>query len=97
VREFARARTTVNPLAPARASRLVTGGVFAHTRNPMYLGMLLVLAGWGVWLGNALAWLGLPLFVGLLNALQIGPEERAMRQRFGADFDRYAAQVRRWL
>ena len=97
VREFARARTTVNPLAPERASQLVTRGVFARTRNPMYLGMLLVLAGWAVWLGNALAWLGLPLFVLLLNALQIRPEERAMRQRFGAEFERYAARVRRWV
>ncbi|MFT4195282.1 methyltransferase family protein [Ottowia sp.] len=97
VREFARARTTVNPLAPARARRLVTSGVFARTRNPMYLGMLLVLAGWAVWLGNALAWLGLPVFVAVLNVLQIRPEERAMRQRFGDEFERYAVRVRRWV
>jgi protein-S-isoprenylcysteine O-methyltransferase Ste14 len=97
VREFRRARTTVNPLAPARASSLVTGGVFGRTRNPMYLGMLLVLAGWAVWLGNAAAWLGLPLFVVVLNGLQIKPEERILRERFGAAFDDYAARVRRWL
>jgi protein-S-isoprenylcysteine O-methyltransferase Ste14 len=97
VREFARASTTVNPLAPARASQLVTSGIFGHTRNPMYLGMLLALAGWGVWLGNAAAWLALPLPVIVLNALQIAPEERAMRQRFGDDFERYAARVRRWV
>lgn len=97
VREFARAHTTVNPLAPERASRLVTSGIFSRTRNPMYLGMLLVLAGWAVWLGSGSAWLGLPLFVVVLNALQIRPEERAMRQRFGDEFERYAAQVRRWI
>jgi protein-S-isoprenylcysteine O-methyltransferase Ste14 len=38
----------------------------------------------------------LPLFPVILNALQIVPEERALRQRFGAEFDRYAARVRRW-
>lgn len=97
LREFVRAHTTVNPMAPTRARRLVTSGVFSRTRNPMYLGMLLVLAGWGVWLGNAVAWLGLPLFVAVLNVLQIRPEERAMRQRFGAEFERYAARVRRWI
>ena len=97
VREFARAHTTVNPLAPERASQLVTSGVFSRTRNPMYLGMLLMLAGWAVWLGNAAAWLGLPLFVVVLTALQIRPEERVMRQRFGAAFERYAARVRRWV
>ena len=96
-RQFQRARTTVNPLAPQKASALVTGGVYRFTRNPMYLGMLLVLTGWGVYLGNAAAWLGLPLFVALLNALQIRAEERILRQRFGADYDRYAAQVRRWV
>ncbi|MCL1961238.1 MAG: isoprenylcysteine carboxylmethyltransferase family protein [Desulfovibrionaceae bacterium] len=97
VREFARARTTINPLAPERASRMVSSGIFSRTRNPMYLGMLLALAGWAVWLGNAAAWLALPLFVAVLTVLQIRPEERALRQRFGAQFDHYAARVRRWL
>ncbi|MDO5623834.1 MAG: isoprenylcysteine carboxylmethyltransferase family protein [Pseudomonadota bacterium] len=95
--EFRRARTTVNPLAPQKASTLVTTGVFGITRNPMYLGMWLVLAGWGVWLGNAAAWVALPLFVLTINALQIQPEERALRERFGEAFTRYAARVRRWV
>jgi protein-S-isoprenylcysteine O-methyltransferase Ste14 len=97
VREFRRARTTANPLVPARASSLVTRGVFSRTRNPMYLGMLLMLSGWAVWLGNAAAGLGLPLFVAILDGLQIKPEERILRERFGARFDDYAARVRRWL
>ncbi|HMN20877.1 MAG TPA: isoprenylcysteine carboxylmethyltransferase family protein [Ottowia sp.] len=94
---FRRARTTFNPMAPQRASALVTGGIYRVTRNPMYLGMLLVLAGWGVWLGNAASWLALPLSVALLTALQIRPEERILRARFGAAFDAYAAHVRRWI
>ena len=97
VRAFGRARTSVNPLAPQNASALVTAGVYQFTRNPMYLGMGLVLVGWAVWLGNAAALLGLPLFVVLLDTLQIKPEERALRQRFGEAYARYAARVRRWL
>lgn len=97
VREFAHARTTVNPLKPERASAMVTGGVFRFTRNPMYLGMLLVLAGWALWLGNAAAFAGLPLSMLVLNALQIGPEERILRERFGDEWTRYAARVRRWV
>jgi protein-S-isoprenylcysteine O-methyltransferase Ste14 len=97
VYQLARARTTVNPLAPARARQLVSGGIYRYTRNPMYLGMLLALLGWGLWLGNAAAWLVLPAFVVILDALQIKPEERALRLRFGAEFDRYAARVRRWI
>lgn len=95
--EFRRLRTTLNPLAPQRARALATGGVYRFTRNPMYLGMLAVLAGWAVWLGNAAAWLGLPLSVGLLTVLQIVPEERVLRERFGAEYERYTARVRRWL
>ena len=95
--EFRRAHTTVNPLAPRRASTLVTRGIYRVTRNPMYLGMLGVLAGWAVWLGNIAAWLGLPLSMALLTALQIRPEERILAERFGAEFERYAARVRRWL
>lgn len=95
--EFRRARTTVNPLAPERASALVTGGIYRFTRNPMYLGMLLVLAGWAVWLGNAAAWLGLPVSMALLTRLQILPEERILAERFGDEFRRYAQRVRRWI
>ncbi len=53
--------------------------------------------GWGAYLGNAAAWLALPLSVLLLNTLQIKPEERLLRQRFGDAYARYAARVRRWL
>ena len=94
---FRRARTTINPMKPQAAAALVTAGVYRITRNPMYLGMLLVLAGWAVWLGNAAAFVGLPLFVGVLNLLQIAPEERVLRERFGDAFTRYAARVRRWI
>ena len=95
--EFRRARTTVNPLAPQRASALVQTGVFGITRNPMYLGMLMVLIGWAAYLGNAASLAVLPLFVGVLNTLQIQPEERILRERFGEHFTRYAARVRRWV
>jgi protein-S-isoprenylcysteine O-methyltransferase Ste14 len=97
VREFRRARTTVNPLTPAAASAMVRSGVYRHTRNPMYLGMLLALAGWAVWLASLLAVAVLPVFVLYLNRLQIEPEERALASRFGADFEEYRRSVRRWL
>ena len=49
-----------------------------------------------MWLGTAAALLALPLFVAVLNTLQIRPEEAALRARFGADYVRYAQRVRRW-
>ncbi|MFU8895766.1 MAG: methyltransferase family protein [Gammaproteobacteria bacterium] len=97
VRTFARAETSVNPMRPEAASRLVTHGIYRYTRNPMYLSLLLALVAWGTWLGNALALLVIPAFMLLVKRLQIRPEERALAALFGAEYAAYAAKVRRWL
>ena len=94
---FRRAKTTVNPIKISTASSLVSSGVFRLTRNPMYLGLLIALAGWAVYLASWLALLGLPLFVLYMNRFQIGPEERAMASLFGADYAAYKERVRRWI
>lgn len=96
VLHFRRARTTVNPLRPEQATSMVTNGVYRWSRNPMYLGMLLVLAAWAAWLGSLLALAGLPLFVAYMARFQIVPEERALAARFPDEFARYARSVRRW-
>jgi protein-S-isoprenylcysteine O-methyltransferase Ste14 len=95
--QFRQARTTVNPLRPEKATALVSGGIFGLSRNPMYLGMMLALLAWATFLGNALALLLVWGFVGWINRLQIAPEERALRTHFGAEFEAYAAKVRRWI
>lgn len=94
---FRQARTTVDPLHPAAATSLVVRGIYRYTRNPMYLGFLVALLAWALYLAKLSAFLVLPLFVWYLSVFQIRPEEVALRERFGADFDAYAARVRRWL
>lgn len=94
---FLRARTTINPTKPGAASSMVTSGVFRLSRNPMYLGLLLCLLAWAVYLSSWLALLFVPLFVVYLNRFQIEPEERAMLALFGREYDSYKARVRRWL
>ena len=94
---FRRARTTVNPLNPERSSALVVDGVFRLSRNPMYLGLLMALAGWGLFLANAPSLLLALAFVPYMNRFQIGPEERAMEQAYGQSFTEYRRRVRRWL
>jgi protein-S-isoprenylcysteine O-methyltransferase Ste14 len=91
------AQTTVNPMKPSSASFLVTSGIYGFTRNPMYLGMLFVLIGWALYLGNALALLFLPAFILYMNRFQIEPEERALTALFGPEFLEYAIRVRRWI
>jgi len=97
VASFRRAKTTVNPMKPESASSLVTSGIYRLTRNPMYLGFLLILLGWAAYLSNALAFALVPGFVLYINRFQIGPEERALASRFGPEFAAYKSRVRRWI
>ncbi len=97
VLSFRQAGTTVDPTRPARASALIERGIYAWTRNPMYLGFAFVILGVALLLSN---WLGVLLamaFVPYMNRWQIGPEERALGRAFGDSFTDYARRVRRWL
>lgn len=94
---FRTAGTTVDPRVPEQSESLVVSGVYRYSRNPMYVGFLLVLCAWGLWLGNLPALLFLPAFVLYMNRFQIVPEERFMADKFGEDYTRYCANVRRWV
>jgi len=96
-REFKRARTTINPFKPENSTALVTSGVYRFTRNPMYVGLTLVLLGWAALLGSAWVLLGPLIFVLYISRFQIGPEERVLSAKFGATYTEYTARVRRWL
>ena len=97
VAAFIRARTTVNPLAPEKAKTLVVSGLYRFSRNPMYLGMLLILVAFAVILGQPLALVVVAAFVLLIERMQIIPEERALEEKFGDDFRAYKKRVRRWI
>lgn len=95
--QFRRARTTVNPMSPAKASALVSSGIYRWSRNPMYLGMALLLLGVAA-SGSTLAGYFLVLaFCWFLTRFQIIPEERALLAAFGQEFAQYMARVRRWI
>lgn len=94
---FLRRHTTINPMRPANTRALVCRGPYRLTRNPMYLGLLLALCAWALWLGTTWPWLAPPLFVAWITRFQIVPEERLLAVRFGADYARYRQRVRRWL
>lgn len=94
---FRRSRTTVNPLKPERASFMVTGGVYRVTRNPMYLGMAVLLVAWVVHLSALLPFVGPVAFVLYITRFQIQPEERALQGIFGEAYSAYVCRVPRWL
>lgn len=95
--QFRRARTTVNPHHPEAANTLVTHGVYAVTRNPMYLGLAVALLGWALVLGTLTPLAGPGLFVLIIERVQIRPEEHALYRRFGEPYAQYCLQVHRWL
>jgi protein-S-isoprenylcysteine O-methyltransferase Ste14 len=94
---FRMAKTTVNPLAPQRASAVVASGVYRYSRNPMYLGMALALLGVACWRASLPGYLLVPAFCAYMTRFQIEPEERALFARFGPEFSSYMGKVRRWL
>jgi protein-S-isoprenylcysteine O-methyltransferase Ste14 len=95
--QFRQAHTTINPHRPENATTLVTSGVYAWTRNPMYLGLSVLLLGWAIRLGTLTPLVLAPLFIPLIRHVQVRPEEQALRVRFGQDYARYCERVNRWL
>lgn len=94
---FGRAGTTPYPHRPESASTLVTTGIYRVTRNPMYLGMALILTALAMWMAFPWSLLCVAGFVLYIDRFQIVPEERALTALFGDDYRRYRARVRRWL
>ena len=94
---FKKYQTTITPLNPSNATKLITDGIYKFSRNPMYLGLLLVLFGISFIL-NPIGGLSLiPLFILYLNLYQIIPEENAMVDLFKDEFLEYKKNVRRWI
>jgi len=96
-RRFREARTTFDPVRPELTTHLVTEGVYRFSRNPMYLGLVLMLIAWALWLGTASPWVVPPLFAILMATTQIAPEERALEKVFGATYVAYRRSVNRWI
>ncbi len=94
---FRRAKTTVNPVQASMASSLVIRGVYRYTRNPMYVGLVLILLAWAVLLANPFAVLWVVVFVLYITRFQIFPEERVLMSLFGNEYEAYKGRVRRWV
>ncbi len=94
-RLFSEAGTNIVPFT--ESSALVTSGVFSLSRNPMYTGMVLALAGTALIMNGFYAWLVVVAFTALIRNLFIRTEEGLMEQTFGEDYLAYKARVRRWV
>ncbi|MBF0377275.1 MAG: isoprenylcysteine carboxylmethyltransferase family protein [Desulfamplus sp.] len=94
---FRNAKTTVNPLKPDNASSLVDTGIYRISRNPMYVGLFLLLISLALFLSNLYAFIAALFFILYMNKFQIAPEERALEKIFGTNYIDYKNRVRRWI
>lgn len=90
-------RTTVDPMRPEGASALVTDGIYALSRNPMYVGMAACSVGVCIFFGWWVGLLMVVVAIGFITQFQIKPEERILADIFGEDYAVYRRHVRRWL
>jgi len=95
VYEMRRQRTTVVPHSEAQA--LVSTGIFSRTRNPIYLGDLLILAGFILSWDAVLSLPLLPILLWVLEKRFVIPEEDRLRRKYRAEFARFCEKTRRWL
>ena len=94
---FKKYQTTITPLNPYKATKLITDGIYKFSRNPMYLGLLLMLVGISIILNLTGGFLFILLFIFYINLFQIIPEENAMVDLFKDEFTEYKKNVRRWI
>ena len=95
--DFRKHKTTFHPHTPEKTSTVVNTGVYAYSRNPMYIAILLLLTAFAIYLQNYSCFAIIPLFIGYITRFQIIPEERILNRLFPDDFKSYCQKVRRWI
>ena len=94
---FRKQKTTIDPRYPHKTSSIVTCGIYNYTRNPMYLGLVLVLSATSIYFTTLFGFFAVAAFILYMNDFQIRPEEEALEKQFGKEYLSYKSSVRRWI
>ena len=97
INKFRKIKTTISPLKLNKTSSLINSGIYRYTRNPMYLGLLLMLFSTALFLKNFISFLIIPLFILFITRNQILPEEESLDNIFLEEYKNYKKKVRRWI
>ena len=97
VLQFIKSKTTVNPIQFEEVNKLVTSGIFKYSRNPMYLGMLMIVISTSIFYLNIYSILTPLLFILWINKFQIKREEEFLIEKFGDEYLSYKKKTRRWI
>ena len=95
--DFIKSKTTVNPVKFKNVNRLVTTGIYRYSRNPMYLGMILIIISTTVYYLNFLSVFSPLIFYIWINKFQINREEIFLEDKFGSEYLKYKSKTRRWI
>ncbi len=95
--DFHKYNTTFHPHTPEKTTSLVNSGIYAYSRNPMYLAMVITLSALAFHLQNLSCFAIVPLFIYYITHFQIVPEEKILTKLFTAEYKAYCTKVRRWL
>ena len=95
--DFIKSKTTVNPVKFQNVNRLVTTGIYKYSRNPMYLGMILIIISTTVYYLNFLSVFSPLIFYIWINKFQISREEIFLEGKFGNEYLKYKSKTRRWI
>lgn len=94
---FHQHKTTFHPHTPEKTTTVVDSGIYAYSRNPMYLAMVLALLALAIYLQNMSCFAVIPIFIWYITQYQIKPEESMLNKIFVDDYQAYCMKVRRWL
>ena len=95
--KFIKSKTTVNPVEFKNVEKLVTSGIYKYSRNPMYLGMIMIIISSTIYYLNFYSLLTPFIFYFWINRFQIKREEVFLEEKFGQEYLSYKTKTRRWI
>ena len=97
ISKFIKSKTTIDPIKFKKVNKLITTGIYKYSRNPMYLGLLMIVISTTIFYLNIFSIATPVLFVSWINRFQIGREEIFLTEKFGKEYILYKIKTRRWI
>ena len=95
--KFIKSKTTIDPIKFKKVNKLIISGIYKYSRNPMYLGLLMIVISTSIFYLNIFSITTPFLFYCWINRFQIKREEIFLTEKFGKEYSLYKAKTRRWL
>ena len=95
--KFIKSRTTIDPIKFKKVNKLITSGIYKYSRNPMYLGLLMIVISTTIFYLNIFSTTTPILFYCWINKFQIKREEIFLTEKFGKEYLLYKTKTRRWI